>query len=126
MLKLLRGLVIPSWAPYALAIAVFAGGYWLIDNNARVEERIIVTAENAAAKEASRKATEKHFAEQASANAAAITVLNATHAAELATRDARANALEAAWETEKWKPVTASKTCSNVCWPKAVAKELRR
>ena len=125
MLKYLRGLVLPWWTSYALAVAIAGGTYWFIDHNARVEERIIVSAKFEADKEASRKATEKRLAEQASANAAAIAVLNTAHAAELATRDARANALEAAWEAEKWKPVV-SKTCSNVFWPKAVVKELRR
>ena len=119
----IRAVGVPAWALYlgaAVAVAVPVGSYHLMAvRAAKIEQKNADVVAQAVEKDKA----EKHFAERASKIAATIVALNAAHAAELAARDKRADDLEAAWSSEIAKNKSAGK---GVCWPKAVAKELRR
>ena len=119
----LRALVVPAWAPYVLAVAMAFGTYWYIDNAARVNERALVESETNAAKLEAKVTAEKHFAERARANAAALAALEKAHAEEIAAINASEDQLTAALELEKAKNKDGK---SNACWSLEIVKELRK
>lgn len=125
-LRMLRGLVVPAWAPYALAVAIALGTYWWIDRSAREQERVAVTAEHTLAAKSREDAAEKHFAERASTIAASYSALALAHAADVSRRSGVDEALAASW-TAGTKVATGAKDFGIAeCWPIRVVKELRR
>jgi hypothetical protein len=114
-----RALVVPGWLPYALGASVLLGVTWYIYSVGAEHQRNADLVEIAKGK----AAAQKHFAEQARANAAAVFALNAKHAAELIDRARRDDELTSNWQTEVIKSAELAKT---VCWPKSTVKELRK
>lgn len=114
-----RAIVVPSWAPHLVAVAAVVGlwtyAHHLGASRQHNADMVAISVE--------RDKAQKHFAEQARANAAAVFALNAKHAAELIERNRRDDELTAAWQVEVAKTPSGSKA---VCWSKAIVRELRK
>lgn len=123
LLKLLRGFIIPVWLPYVAAVALAFGAVWYIHSAGRAYENLLVTSKYEAEKAEAKKTAEKHFAESARTNAAAIASLRKDHAAELANRDALDDQLTQTLRAEAEKAKAGK---GGQCWPLSVVKELRK